>query len=243
MPLAADFRLLIALVRGMPRRGSHGERLRHFYASQAERYDDFRERLLAGRQQLINFLPASAGSRVVELGGGTGRNLDFFGARLKSFASVEVVDLCPPLLDIARRRFSSCANVSFVHADATTYAAHQPADCVYFSYALTMIPDWRRAIDNALAMLKPGGILGVVDFYVSSAMPEAGLARHPATTRALYRRWFAHDGVHLSPDHLPYLRSHLETAHLIESRAALPYLPWMKAPYYVFVGRKPLVTL
>jgi hypothetical protein len=37
---------------------------------------------------------------------------------------------------------------------------------VYFSYALTMIADWRRALDNALAMLAPGGTLGVVDFHL-----------------------------------------------------------------------------
>jgi len=29
------------------------------------------------------------------------------------------------------------------------------------------IPDWFLAIDNALRILKPGGIIAVVDFYVS----------------------------------------------------------------------------
>jgi S-adenosylmethionine-diacylgycerolhomoserine-N-methlytransferase len=102
---------------------------------------------------------------------------------------------------------------------------------VYFSYALTMIPDWRAAIDNAIAMLTPGGTFGAVDFYRSHA-------RHGPLARALWPRWFAHDGVRLSADHLPYLRSRLETLECLERRGAVPYLPGLAAPYYVFVGRK-----
>src|ERR671911_700620 len=64
-------------------------------------------------------------------------------------------------------------------ADASTYQpATGPVDVVTFSYSLTMIPDWFAAIENALAMLKPGGTLGVVDFYVARKYPSDGLSRH-----------------------------------------------------------------
>lgn len=238
MSFAADARVLLSLLRGLPRRGSHAQRLQDFYGPQAARYDDFRERLLHGREELIRLLPAQPGQRVVELGGGTGRNLEYFGPRIASFASVELVDLCRPLLDVAKARSAGMANVFVTAADATTYRPAQPVDCVYFSYALTMIPDWQRAIDNAIAMLRPGGILGVVDFYVSRAQPEPGMARHRWPTRAFWQFWFGHDGVHLSPEHLPFLRARLETLHLGEHRAALPYVPSLRAPYYLFVGCK-----
>jgi S-adenosylmethionine-diacylgycerolhomoserine-N-methlytransferase len=236
---AAEARVLLSLLRGLPRRGSHAERLQGFYGPQAARYDDFRERLLKGREELIRLLALQPGQRVVELGGGTGRNLDFFGSRLASLASVELVDLCPPLLDVAAKRTAGMHNVRLTQADATTYRPPEQVDAVYFSYALTMIPDWHRAIGNAIAMLRPGGILGVVDFYVSCALPEPGLARHGWLTRTLWPTWFRHDGVNLSCDHLHSLQTRLETVHLTESRAALPYVPLLKAPYYVFVGRKP----
>ena len=234
----SDTRILLHLLRGQSRRGSHAERLNAFYAPQAAAYDDFRERLLHGRGELVEALAPRAGERFVELGAGTGRNLLFFGERLAGFGRVELVDLCRPLLAEARRRGAAMRQVHAIEADACTYRPEQPADIVYFSYALTMIPDWRRAIDNALAMLKPGGLLGVVDFYVSAPRPSAELVRHDPITRAFWPRWFAHDGVHPSAELLPLLCQRMPDHRLMERRAPVPYLPLLRVPYYIFLGRK-----
>jgi S-adenosylmethionine-diacylgycerolhomoserine-N-methlytransferase len=238
--LAADARILLSLLRGLPSRSSHAEALAGFYGPQADRYDDVRERLLQGREQLIQALPAGAGDRIIELGGGTGRNLEFFGPRLNAFAAVEVVDLCGPLLDVAARRVAGAGmpKVRLVNGDAATYQPAAPVDCVYLSYALTMMPRWEAVIDNAAAMLRPGGTIGVVDFYVSPPNPPAGRARHGWLTRTLWPAWFRHDGVRLSADHLNYLQQKFETCELSERRARVPYLPLVTAPYYVFIGRK-----
>jgi S-adenosylmethionine-diacylgycerolhomoserine-N-methlytransferase len=235
----ADVRVLASLVRGQPRGGTQAERLQAFYAPQAAQYDAFRERLLHGRAELMARMDPPPRTRVVELGGGTGRNLDLLGDRLNGLASLELVDLCPALLAQARLRARRLANVCVIEADATTYRPAQPADLVYFSYALTMIPEWRAALVNALAMLRPGGILGVVDFYVSERDPAPGLARHGALTRAFWPRWFGHDGVHPSPEHLPTLRRLLPDHRLTEGQGPVPYLPGVRVPYYVFVGRLP----
>lgn len=234
---AVDLRVLLALLRGMPRSGAPADRLEAFYGPQAAQYDSFRERLLAGRGEMIEMLAPPAGARIVELGGGTGHNLTYFKDALTRFESVTIVDLCPALLAQARRRWAGAANVRVVEANAVSYRPAAPVDCVYFSYALTMIPDWRGAIDNALAMLKPGGTLGVVDFYVSAAAPEPGLARHGFLTRHFWPRWFAHDGVRPSPEPLACLRAHLPDHTLQERRAPVPYLPGLRVPYYIFVGR------
>jgi S-adenosylmethionine-diacylgycerolhomoserine-N-methlytransferase len=109
-----------------------------------------------------------------------------------------------------------------VHADATTYRPSEAQDCAYFSYALTMIPDWAGAIDNAIAMLRHGGVLGVVDFHLPGRVPALD---------AFWRRWFAHDGVWLSDRHLPYLRQRLQPLFASEGRARLPFLPGPQAPY------------
>jgi S-adenosylmethionine-diacylgycerolhomoserine-N-methlytransferase len=110
---------------------------------------------------------------------------------------------------------------------------------VYLSYALTMIPDWHAALANACSMLKPGGVLGVVDFYVAAADPPNGLARQSLLTRWWWPRWFAHDGVHLDPRHLQCLMRATSPLFLHERRARLPYLPGLQAPYYIYVGCTP----
>jgi S-adenosylmethionine-diacylgycerolhomoserine-N-methlytransferase len=78
-------------------------------------------------------------------------------------------------------------------------------------------------------MLVPGGILGVVDFH----LPAGG-----GWSNRFWRTWFAHDGVRLSDEHLPYLRQRLDELHSQELRGSVPFLPGLRAPYYLFVGRK-----
>ena len=161
------------------------------------------------------------------------------GARSGLPGEAWLVDLCPPLLAVARQRFSGRPNVHLVEADATTWRAPGPVDAVLCAYSLTMIPDWFAAIDNAYAMLAPGGRIGVVDFHVSRACPAPGRQRHGWMTRAFWPLWFGHDGVHPDPDHLPYLERRFETVECSEHRASLPWLPGLRVPYYRFIGRKP----
>ena len=238
--MAGDLAVIRQLLRGEPRHGEHKDRLERFYAPQADAYDRFRERLLHGRKELIDDLPVGAGDHVVELGGGTGRNLEFFGERLRSFGSLTVVDLCQPLLEQARARCAAQGwdNVTCVEADATRFGPSRPVDAVYLSYSLTMIPDWFAAIDNALAMLRPGGVIGVVDFYVSRKHPASGLKRHGLFHRTFWPLWFGHDGVRPNPDHLPYLLAHTQPVSLVESQARVPYLPGLRCPHYRYIGRK-----
>jgi len=228
--LAADARILWRLLRGQPTSGSHAERLQAFYAPQAERYDAFRARLLHGRQELIERLNLQPGARVVELGCGTGSSLLRIGQRAGQLASFDMVDLCPALLDVARQRAAGFERVRVIEADATTWQPDQPVDCVFLSYALTMIPDWSRVIANADAMLVPGGRIGVVDFHLPQAGSRLG--------NALWRTWFGHDGVHLSDEHLPTLKHLFAERSCSEQRAPVPYLPGLQAPYYVFVGER-----
>lgn len=219
---------------------THQERLEQFYGGQADDYDGFRKRLLSGREALVEAMPTRNGDVWVEMGGGTGANLEFLGKRITELRRVEVVDLCEPLLEVARRRIAEQQwnNVQTVRADATTYRPGQPVDAVLFSYSLTMIPDWFAALQNAWEMLKPGGHIGVVDFYVSRRHAETPHAQHGWLTRTGWPIWFAMDNVFLSPDHLPMLKRWFEPVRTEETRARIPYLPLVKVPTYQFIGRK-----
>lgn len=234
--MSGNLGILWHMLRGQPRRGDHARRLQAFYAPQAAGYDAFRERLLHGRRELalrlLDSLDQPTGATLVELGAGTGRNLEFFGPRLRDFARIELVDLCPALLEVARRRAGAHPNVAVIEADATRHRPAAAVDAVLFSYSLTMIPDWERALANAVDMLKPGGMLALVDFTLSTTQSPF--------TRWFWRTWFGHDGVRLSMRHRIELARLLPDHHIEERRAPLPYLGGLTVPYYLFVGRKPL---
>jgi S-adenosylmethionine-diacylgycerolhomoserine-N-methlytransferase len=232
------YHLAVSPIRGK----DHKERLESFYGKQARDYDAFRKRLLKGRQTLYNGLPTRPGSVWVEMGGGTGSNLDYLGDRIERLGSVHVVDLSGSLLKVAQERIAErgWSNVETHEADATAFELPDglKADVVTFSYSLTMIPDWFAAIECAERMLKPDGVIAVVDFYVSRKYPGEGLARHGWWSRTFWPTWFGMDNVNPSADHLPFLTRRFETVSLWEGRAKVPFVPLGRVPIYRFVGRK-----
>ena len=239
----SDLQVLWHLAFAPIRGDSHAERLESFYQHQAGLYDRFRERLLAGRQELYASLPVPEQGTWVDLGGGTGSNAEYLGARLPRLERLWIVDLSASLLEVARQRAAArhWSNVELCQEDACSWTPPcEKVDVVTFSYSLTMMPDWLAAIDHAYDLLKPGGTIGVVDFYVSRKFPRPNHVRHSWSTRTFWSTWFGLDNVFLSPDHLAYLERRFECVNLAERRAPVPYLVGAKAPYYLFQGRKPL---
>jgi S-adenosylmethionine-diacylgycerolhomoserine-N-methlytransferase len=175
------------------------------------------------------------------MGGGTGGNLEYLGDRIHQLSRILVVDLCASLLEVARNRIieRGWKNVEAVAGDATSFQLDgQPADVVTFSYSLTMIPNWFAAIENAWRLLRPGGVIGVVDFYVSQKYPPRGQRRHSWLSRTLWPAWFGADNVHLGPDRLAYLQWRFRQEELHECKSTVPYLPGARVPCFVFIGRK-----
>ena len=221
---------------------THAERLENFYSGQAGGYDSFRKRMLHSRQEMIQSLEVPEGGVWVDLGAGTGENAEHIGPSISKLSKMYLVDLSESLLEQAQQRIETrgWSNVTPVCYDATKFFPEEGSvDVVTFSYSLTMIPDWFRAIDHAFELLKPGGRIGVVDFYVARKYPDEEHQKHGWGTRTFWQPWFASDNVFLSPDHLPYLKNKFEAEQLHERRGKIPYLPFVRAPHYLFVGRKP----
>jgi S-adenosylmethionine-diacylgycerolhomoserine-N-methlytransferase len=258
MSIRNDLKILYHLVLRPVRGKDHAQRMENFYSGQADGYDDFRKRLLQGREHVYQTLgkdasapnPETADSNPaqankpkvwVDFGGGTGSNLEFIGPSINNLSQVYVVDLATSLLEVVKKRSerNGWNNVTAVTGDATTWTPPEGyADIVTFSYSLTMIPDWFAAIDNAFRILKPGGQIGVIDFYVARKFAAEGLKRHSWTTRNFWPVWFSSDNVFPSPDHIPYLRNRFSTSLIQELRAKIPYLPLARTPYYQFIGTK-----
>jgi len=227
-----------------PVRGdSHAERLESFYVKQVDAYDRFRKRLLTGRDDLMKTIRPREGEVWVDMGCGTGANLEFLGEGLKDLKKVYLVDLTDSMLRVAKKRIERCGwtNVELQQGDATTWTPRDgQVDAILFSYSLTMIPDWFAAVDRAYEALKPGGLVGVVDFYVARKYPGEKRLQQSFSTRWLWPVWFSLDNLFLSNDILPYLARKFETVSLKIRADRLPYCPffWKKMPRFVFVGKK-----
>src|SRR5690349_8919207 len=141
MGLASDLRILYHLALKPVRGKDHAARMESFYAGQAAGYDDFRKRLLKGRQELWNLIQPPAEGTWLDMGGGTGANLDYFGYSIGRLSRIYVLDLSHSLLEIAKQRIveKGWTNVETVEADATTFKPPcGQVDVVTFSYSLTM---------------------------------------------------------------------------------------------------------
>lgn len=241
MPFFSDMKIIYHMLVKPIRGDNHAQRMESFYGGQAQGYDDFRRRLLKGREELWTSIEKPQDGVWVDMGGGTGSNIEFLADDIANLKKVYVVDLSTSLLKVASERFKERGwdNAEAVEADATTWCPPEGyADVVTFSYSLTMIPDWFAAIENAKRILKPGGLFAAVDFYVGRKHPSAEMKKQRWLARNLWTPWFATDNVFPSPDHLPFMRHHFEQIHLDEQRSRMPYVPLLKTPYYQFVGRK-----
>jgi S-adenosylmethionine-diacylgycerolhomoserine-N-methlytransferase len=165
------------------------------YRHQRLIYDLTRKYYLLGRDQMLDALAPEAGQTVLEIGCGTGRNL-VAAARRYPQAHIHGFDISGEMLETAAgsmARAGLTCRIRLAQADATrfeTQALFGQAgfDRIFISYTLSMIPDWRAALEQAVLALNPGGQLHIVDFG-----QQAGL---PAWFRKALFAWLARFSVH-----------------------------------------------
>ena len=157
----------------------HAALMDDVYRRQRHFYDLTRKYYLIGRDHMLAGLEVPAGGNVLELGCGTGRNI-ILAARRYPNARFFGLDISHEMLATAAKaisRYGLSNRVTLAQGDATAFDAEalfgeQSFDRVFISYALSMIPGWRRAAAAAFAALKPGGSLHIVDFGQQERLPR-----------------------------------------------------------------------
>lgn len=185
-------------------------------------YDLTRRFYLLGRVSLLERLPLPKNGRVLEVGCGTAWNLIRL-ARRHPGVRLDGLDASQVMLTTARARilqagFSDRIQVSHGLAEHLAESGLVPGyDAIFFSYALSMIPEWRVALAAAVPFVRPGGALAVVDF--------GDLAGLPRPARRFLRAWLR--CFHTQPrDSLPVELRELAAVHeasLQEQRSATRY--------------------
>ena len=189
----------------------HAGLMDSIYRSQRHIYDATRKYYLFGRDRMIAGLDLPSGGSVLEIGCGTGRNLEMIGKRWPG-ARLFGLDISEEMLKSASAKLGTAA--SLAQGDATGFEAFDlfgrtQFDRVVLSFATSMIPDWLAALTQASALLAPGGSLHVVDFGDMSGIP--------APMRAMLKAWLTQ--FHVSPRlDLPDRAARLATRHKLKLR-------------------------
>ena len=179
------------------------------YRKQTAIYDLTRKYYLHGRDVLLEEIERESTGRVLEVGCGTARNLIVLHCRCPAF-ELYGLDASRVMLEVGERKLArrgNPQNLRLVHglaenASPALFGVCEPFDTVFFSFSLSMIPDWEAGLIAALASLKPGGRLYVVDFGDLSGLP--------APLRRGLAWWLDRFHVHHRPEAIRFLQRQAE---------------------------------
>jgi len=160
----------------MPAKEQGTDRFRRYWDKEAASYDksmQFFERLLSPDSR--TWICAQATGKTLEVAVGTGLNLPFYPGDVQ----LTGVDFSPAMLSLARQRAEQLGRVvDLREADAHELPFPDASfDTVVCTYGLCAIPDDSRAVSEMKRVLRPGGLLLLVDHIAGGAWPTRAVQR------------------------------------------------------------------
>jgi len=195
--------------------------MRRYYRLHAIIYDATRWSFLWGRNQILKQIPIekTANATFLEIGCGTGRNLDQLANQFPS-AQLIGIDVSRDMLEKAAKTLVQ--NQHRVQLLETAYPSELPTtpQVILCSYALTMFnPGWEAAIEQAWKDLPVGGYIAIVDFH--------------DTPFKWMERWMGFNHVRMDGHLLPFAATRFSAVHQSVNKA---YFGWWR--YFIYVGQK-----
>jgi predicted O-methyltransferase YrrM len=127
------------------------------------------------------------GGRFLELGTGTGHGTAWLLSGMDSKSSLETVDSDPTVSAIAKRHLGSDSRVTFHVIDGAEFLQQAPRAEFDFVYADAW-PGKFSHLDEALALLRAGGIYLIDDLLPQPNWPEGHAPKVPALIHRLEQR-------------------------------------------------------
>jgi len=128
----------------------------------------FREK--AYRKKAVDALKLERGDTVMEIGCGTGLNFSLLRQAIGTEGKIIGVDLTDAMLEQARKQVEKkgWANVELVLSEAAAYQFPQNVDGILSTFALTLVPEFDKVVQNGCKALKPGKKWVILDFKMPS---------------------------------------------------------------------------
>jgi len=146
---------------------------------------------MASEPKVGAFLAAVAaskpGGRFLELGTGTGHGTAWLLSGMDSASSLQTVDTDPMVVTIAQHHLGNDPRVTFHIMDGEVFLHHAPRGVFDFIYADAW-PGKFSHLDEALALLRPGGIYLIDDLLPQPNWPEGHAPKVPALIHRLEQR-------------------------------------------------------
>lgn len=127
------------------------------------------------------------GGRLLELGTGTGHGTAWLLSGMDSAAHLDTVDTDATVVAIARRHLEADARVSFHVVDGADFIQQSPRGQYDLIYADAW-PGKFSHLDEALALLRHGGMYVIDDLLPQTNWPDGHAPKVPALINNLERR-------------------------------------------------------
>ena len=131
------------------------------------------------RSHAIQELQLSSAQTVLNVPCGTGQNFEHFQQYLQNTGLILGIDLSPGMLGKAQLKIQKhmWENVQLIKRDVsmldqkwlTEFSEQDPPiviDAILCDLGLSGFPDWQQIIDHLIDILKPGGIIVIMDWYM-----------------------------------------------------------------------------
>lgn len=117
------------------------------------------------RREAVDALRLEPGQKVLDMGCGTGRNFPVIMKRIGREGALVGVDYTPAMLQQAQKLVerNQWRNVRLVQGDAAQVELAERYDAVLATLAISVIPDYRNALENMVQHLSTGGRIAIAD--------------------------------------------------------------------------------